>query len=384
MAAQPESIWHDPAFDAARMRHWRPKNLRKARERAEENEPYVCEEREHDEQITRRHDRENPKPSGNPDRAIPRFFDDAGELPSWLVRAIPESQNVQAKLLFHAGMIGKGNRQALCGAVARRIDCVEHDEHRYFRKFQCQNRYCPACGPVCFRELFARHVDLRGCVERLRAGEKSIGWRKVESGGKCKRERIWQASLTGTVRTCVLAKLDITTKKLGRMPTKDEVRRFNEDIRRFFRAVESEFGISRGEYGALWCCEFGRMNENLHAHGIYCGPWLKQKKLSRLWRETRADGSFIVSIKIAKSFEQALAHCLKYPSKFFDAPAERLASLEKAFHRVRRVHAVACFYNFHEEREPGEDTGSDTGLCPECKGMLGEPYSKEDRGWSLT
>ena len=114
-------------------------------------------------------------------------------------------------------------------------------------------------------------------------------------------------------------KLDITTRNVGEMPTAEEVRQFNKDIRKLFRAIEREFGISRREYGVLWCCEFGSGNTNLHAHGVYAGPCLPQRELSRLWSVIRSDGSFIVSIKKARSFEAALGHALKYPSKFFSA-----------------------------------------------------------------
>jgi hypothetical protein len=164
--------------------------------------------------------------------------------------------------------------------------------------------------------------------------------------------------------------LDITTRNIGEMPTAEEVRQFNKDIRRFFRAIEREFGISRREYGVLWCCEFGSGNTNLHAHGVYAGPVLPQRELSRLWSEIRADGSFIVSIKRARSFEAALGHALKYPAKFFNAAPARLVELEVAFDRVRRVHALAAFYNPKIEREPGEEGPAEAGHCPICGDLL--------------
>jgi hypothetical protein len=169
-----------------------------------------------------------------------------------------------------------------------------------------------------------------------------------------------------------MAKFDITTVNLGEMPSAEEVRKFNKDIRRFFRAIEKRFGISRRDYGFLWCCEFGSGNTNLHAHGVYVGPALPQRKreLSKLWAEIRGDGSRIVSIKQARSFEAALGHALKYPSKFFDAAPERLAELEVAFDRVRRVHTLARFYNPDIEREPGEDVSADAGHCPLCGDVL--------------
>ncbi len=166
------------------------------------------------------------------------------------------------------------------------------------------------------------------------------------------------------------------------MPTRDEVRKFNQDIRRFFRAVERRFGISRKDYGALWCDEFGSGNTNLHAHGLYCGPRLPQtkmgKELSCLWSEIRGERSF-VSIKNAGSFEAALSHVLKYPSKFWNASPARLVDLELAFDHVRRVHAVASFYNPKIEREPGEDSSAEASHCPICGELLGEP----ERGWAF-
>jgi hypothetical protein len=178
----------------------------------------------------------------------------------------------------------------------------------------------------------------------------------------------------GDHRPRVLAKVDITVLNTGEMPTAEEVRRFNRDIRRFFRAIEKRFGISRRDYGFLWCCEFGSGNTNLHAHGVYCGPKLPQsrerKELSALWAEIRGDGSKIVSIKPARNFEAALGHALKYPSKYFEAPAARLVDLEVAFDRVRRVHALAAFYNPKIEREPGEEGPCEAGHCPICGDLL--------------
>jgi hypothetical protein len=85
-----------------------------------------------------------------------------------------------------------------------------------------------------------------------------------------------------------------------------------------------------------------------------------------------------VSIKRAGSFEAALGHCLKYPSKFFDAPPDRLVELELAFDRVRRVHALASFYNPKIESEPGEDAGAEKKCCPICGDLL-----LDSQGWDF-
>lgn len=346
-----EQLWHDASFVLSQER---ARNMRFARARRKlDDGEYVSAESERERDA--KYDRAHPKPKGNPERATPKAFDANGEWLPHLASRISPRQSEHAHLLLENGLKGKARRQAWCGILARPMDCVENRQHRFFQRCRCFNRYCPTCGPLCFRELFNKHSRLAVVVEGL-----------LQHSVTDHRER-------------VLAKLDITTKKLGRMPTSEEVREFNRDVRKLFRAIEKDFGISRKEYGALWCCEFGRMNQNLHAHAIYCGPRIPQKELSRLWAEIRADGSFIISIKRANSFEAALSHCLKYPSKFFDASPSRLVDLEVAFDRVRRVHAVAAFYNPKIEREPGDDAGLLNGTCPICRSLLGEPSGK--RGW---
>jgi hypothetical protein len=115
----------------------------------------------------------------------------------------------------------------------------------------------------------------------------------------------------------VVAKLDFTVRNSGAMPSPEFIREFNADVRRFWRAAERRFGISRHEYGVVGCDEFGEENTNLHRHCAYVGPWLPQrhKELSTVWSEIRRECSF-VSIKAALSLPAALAHALKYPSKF--------------------------------------------------------------------
>ena len=217
---------------------------------------------------------------------------------------------------------------------------------------RCGNRYCPTCGPLSFRSLFTRHSRLRSIAEGLL------------------RHR------PGDHRTRVLAKLDITRRNTGEMPDGKAVRLFNENIKRLREKISKYLEIARRDFGILYCDEFGSGNTNLHAHGIYVGPWIPQRVLARFWAEICGDGSFIISIKRAKSFEAALAHALKYPSKFFEASPARLAELELAFHKVRRVHALGAFYNPKIEREPGEEGPVQAGRCPVCGDVL-----LDTKGW---
>lgn len=329
----------------------RRRNLREARLRTREELPYCSPERQadfHRERPALVRQMRNKKP-GDPSRSVPLAFDEAGNFLPPLSGKIPPRQASQAHLLLEFGLPGKARRQAWCSLIGRRRDCFSgNSEHRFFTKCRCGNRYCPTCGPRSFRDLFNRHSRLRPLVEELLRHQ------------------------PGDHRPRVLAKIDFTSVNTGEMPSAADVRQFNKDIRRFFRALEKMFGISRHDYGFLWCCEFGSGNTNLHAHGIYVGPLLPQRKrqLSNLWSKIRADGSYIVSIKAAGSFEAALGHALKYPSKFFEAPPARLAELEVAFDHVRRVHALARFYNPKIERQPGEEGPIDAGHCPICGDIL--------------
>lgn len=380
-----ERQWHDAGFVSSRDR---VRNLRFARARRKENEVVISDEEQR--KADAKYDRTHPKPKGNPERAIPRAYDAAGEWLPHLAARIPARQSEHARLLLENGLKGKARRQAWCGVLARPMDCIENSQHRFFQRSRCFNRYCPNCGPLCFRELFARHSRLSVVAERLLAhsvaDHRSRVLAKVDITSKKLNRKATPEELYGLEkqlgRKATRKEFSNFEKTLGRMPTREEVREFNRDVRKLFRAIEKHFGVSRKEYGALWCCEFGRMNQNLHAHSVYCGPFIPQKELSRLWARIRADGSFIISIKRAKSFDVALSHALKYPSKFFDAPSTRLVDLELAFDRVRRVHAVAAFYNPKLEREPGDDAKLLNGTCPICRGLLGEPF-RAKRGWNF-
>lgn len=386
-----DSDWHDPTA-IAYMEHARLR--RYSRKWKRDTELYVDEKREVEEEQTRKADRRSNKPKGRPELSAPKVFSESGELSPQITRRISAQQQVVSEAMYHEhGLKSKARRAACCGVFGRRLDCTDPSHGhpvtggKFYTSLRCGLRYCPSgCGQRSFAKLFHKHMRLERIMEELTS--------------TAKRYR----------GSAVVVKLDFTSKKNSVMPSPDQVRRFNEDIRRFFRAIERELGISRRQYGCLWCDEFGSGNTNLHAHSIYVGPFIKQKKLSEIWRRVRSDGSFIVSIKMARSFELALAHCLKYPSKFFDAAGRRLADLEMAFHRVRRVHAIAAFYRPTvvcvlcqgrgispdgekcatckgkgrvklEEREPGDD-GSFDGGCPECGALLGESLQTK-RGWDF-
>ncbi len=158
-----ESIWHDPSFVSRRERE---RNLRFARARCRDGE-YVSPEREAEVLRDARYDSAHPKPKGDPSRRMPLAFDEHGVFIPALTSRMSPQQAEQAHLLLENGLVGKARRHAWCGLVGRRKDCIENPEHRFFKPHRCYLRYCPVCGPLCFRELFGKHSRLAVVVEQL-------------------------------------------------------------------------------------------------------------------------------------------------------------------------------------------------------------------------
>lgn len=228
--------------------------------------------------------------------------------------------------MWAAGMSAGAVRQAQCSRIAWVKQCK--GGHLWHRVFCCGLRFCPLCMAAVYESLFHEtYARLRFIADRIVPEWPTIGRRPLR----------------------VIAKIDFTIRNTGEMPSTEKVRWFNRAIRRFFIRLAKRYGWGKGQWGAAWCAEFGPGNTNLHAHAVFCGPWIDQKKreASELWSAVVGEYA-IVSIKAAKSFQHALRHAIKYPAaswKYFSASPERLASLEKAFYTVRRLHCVGAFYN---------------------------------------
>jgi hypothetical protein len=239
----------------------------------------------------------------------------------------------------------KANRLANCGVCGRRLDCSNHpEEHKFFGEFQCESRYCRRCGEKVFAKLFGKYIGLWPIVKGMRP---QPGFRS----------------------SVVIAQLDFTAVNLERMPKPQEIREFNQDIRECVKRVMREAGLGSEHYGFLWCDEFGGWNQkkqsyntNLHAHGIYVGPFVQQKLFAANWAAIRAekDGAKVVWIRKQqidnppanfseaekRRFVRCLGHALKYTGKHVArSDGRRLAELEAAFHGIRRVHTMGLFYN---------------------------------------
>ena len=288
-----------------------------------------------------------------------------------------QNQLLKAEAMHRHGLRSKARRQASCSVYAR-VRCCENG-HQHFQTYFCKNRYCPneACGRRAFLNLFNKYLGLDSAAAQIVPDWQNRPRRKPRLGD------------------FVIAKIDITIRNMGRMPTPIEIRKFNADVRRLFRDAEQVFGLTypkrvkvdghmvperplrAGDYGVLWTDEFGGRanrvgkagNTNLHAHAIYCGPFISQKWLSERWAAIRADGSRIVSIKVARTFRAGLYHALKYAGKFLSSDPHRLAELEVAFNRVRRVHTIGGFYNAISQTQPQAPSP----CCPECGGTMFDP-----------
>jgi len=262
-------------------------------------------------------------------------------------------------------LVRKANRLANCGVTGRRLDCSQHADHCFFGAFNCGVRYCRHCGDAIFRELFGKYMGLWPIVERL----------TVQPGVRSQN---------------VITTLDFTAVNLYRMPLPKDIREFNQDVRVCIQRVMAKLKIASNQYLFLWCDEFGgwdikkkKYNTNLHAHGVYVGPFLPYDVLLETWIDIRKekDGARGVYIKRQKldhaprdlgereqaRYARALGHALKYTGKHVgQSDGERLANLEAAFHGVRRVHTMGLAY--HADLS----CSCQCSLCPSpCEGFNG-------------
>jgi len=272
--------------------------------------------------------------------------DDAGDfvIVEWAKCATPVSIEC-AKYLYEIGLEKKAQRRIACATLWAVRNCA--NRHKWKLSYQCGNRYCQNCGPRRANKMLGESVANLTPVA---------------------------AAIHEQNRSAVTASIDFTWRNTGKMPDREEIRFFNSCIKKCFRILEKQFGFTRRDYGVMWCDEFGGKNTNLHAHGVYVGPWIPQttrnKQLSKAWAKATGGLATIASIKLRPELAGAVAHAVKYPAKYIAASApERLAELELAFHGVRRLHKLARFYKV-EIQEP--ENQLDFCACPICHSPLSE------------
>jgi hypothetical protein len=256
--------------------------------------------------------------------------------------------------MWDAGMSSGAVRQAQCSRIGWARQCKANG-HLWHQVFRCGLRFCPLCMSSVYESLFYEAVGRLDSV----ANRLVPDW---PATGKCPRR--------------VIAKIDFTIRNDGEMPSAEKVRWFNRAIRRFFARLARQNHWKQGDWGAAWCAEFGPGNTNLHAHAVFCGPFVQQKnrEASTLWSAVIGEYA-ILSVKAAKSFRHALRHAIKYPAaswKYFSASPERLASLEKAFYTVKRFHTIGAFYNPPSDVKVPASILVPYDKCPTCESRLEE------------
>jgi hypothetical protein len=288
-------------------------------------------------------------------RNMPPVVKTGGELIE-LGQKVSQDRAMLAKAveMWDAGMSSGAVRQAQCSRIGWARQCKANG-HLWHQVFRCGLRFCPLCMSSVYESLFYE------AVERL----DSVANRLVPD---------WPA--TGKCPRRVIAKIDFTIRNDGEMPSAEKVRWFNRAIRRFFARLARQNHWKKGEWGAAWCAEFGPGNTNLHAHAVFCGPFVQQKnrEASALWSAVIGEYA-ILSVKAAKSFRHALRHAIKYPAaswKYFSASPERLASLEKAFYTVKRFHTIGAFYNPPSDVKVPPMVLVPYDKCPICESRLEE------------
>lgn len=248
----------------------------------------------------------------------------------------------------------KAYRFLTCNKCARPGRCSrEPFDHKWFVPNGCEVVFCRECADQVRRELFASYLQvIRDVLGEL--GGIPPGW--------------------------VLARATVTLRSTGEEITPEQVKEFNSAVRFLARKM-----LGR-RYGFLYSDETGFETRghlpdhlrqahglNLHAHGLFLGPYVEWEKWRDEWaRITRrrfgqpSTGIYLTRVKVKNgdldsAVRWALNHLLKYVSKPPAVSPERLASLIAAFHGTKRVHALGLFAG-RKQRPKKHDIP-----CPKCR-----------------
>jgi hypothetical protein len=229
-------------------------------------------------------------------------------------------------------LFSKAKRYMECSRFGCHLQCQGEAKHEFFSPLYCDLRFCPRCGPRQYARLVAKYSPVLTHVR------------------------------THPQRDYLLRELTLTSRNTGTL-TSEQIRMFNE----FVKKTLEKLMVGVKGWGAIWCDEVGFDNTNLHAHVLFYGPFVEQKRLAAVWRQI--SGFEVVYIRKAHTRGSlALRHLLKYVSKPPSRNPEIVGLLEVAFHGRRRVHAIGLFYNFAGD-DP-DNLASKWVKCPECGAPL--------------
>lgn len=150
-------------------------------------------------------------------------------------------------------------------------------------------------------------------------------------------------ALTLTIR-------NIPDSQFGRHDVK-RIRDYFSKLRKKLPEILGGFYVVQAtNYGSGW---------HLHLHVLYDGVYIPQQKVSRLWKEITADGSFIVFIRKVNEPKKAISYLL---ADFSGAPRIRTGDREtydSVFKGSRLVQPFGCYRNT-KFKVPFK--------CPDCGG----------------
>jgi len=241
-----------------------------------------------------------------------------------------------ADVLIEHSLGKRAARFMECHMFGYRLQCEGEKPHMFFSVLSCDLRFCPRCGARMFARLCEKYSPV---LSHLKAHPR---------------------------RGYLLRELTLTSRNTGVL-TAEQVKKFNKDVKNTLKALMH----GQKGWGAIWCDEVGFNNQNLHAHVLFYGPYIEQRRLAEVWHEI--SGHQVVWIKKARTHgRRALLYLLKYVSKPPADDPEFIGRLEVAFYRCRRVHTLGLFYNFAPAEAAPEHNHliTDAKQCPLCGAKL--------------
>lgn len=206
-------------------------------------------------------------------------------------------------------------------------DCM----NRFYSRFYCKARLCDRCSRIYGQQVYKKIMELiKPCF--------------------AKRKKGWTIALL-TLSTS-------TGKYRGRFPTQDDTKIFNRHVGSFCRLF---YGKHAGRFsrtgkvvedrkrwqgaGTIAVNEFGQDNNNLHAHVLVYGPWIRWEKLLAAWvRITGGDtGCHIEAIRDPGKAARYTAKYVTKAPRFLDF--YRAVEFLKATKGTRRIRTGGIFYN---------------------------------------
>lgn len=250
----------------------------------------------------------------------------------------------------------KAIRFANCGRLGRSAVCSLYPfEHKFYAPHDCGTDFCMKCAQGQRRALFDKYLRV---ILNAVAGGVPKGW--------------------------TLARVTFTLNSDGTEITPERVKAFNAAVKFTMRKTVG----SRKGYGFLFDDEVGHEKRghlpdaqrvahglNLHAHGLYFGPYVDWERTRDLWMDETekrfgvpSTGFYITEVKgfrrdPERAVRHALNHLLKYLSKPPAVTAERLAALILSFDGAKRIHALGKFYGKCPAKEKSNCP------CPTCRRM---------------